>query len=58
MLRLYETSYTEWKPLGLGVSGLVWYYSPTLEQTHDQSKLTFTSLIALQGINFLIALSP
>lgn len=23
ILRLYEPSYTEWKPLGLGVSGLV-----------------------------------
>lgn len=33
MLRLYETSYTDWKPVGLGVSGVVWYYSPALGQT-------------------------
>lgn len=33
MLSLYETSYTEWKPIGLGVSGLVWYTPPVLEQT-------------------------
>lgn len=49
-----RTSYTEWKPLGLGVSGLVWYYF--LEQFYHQPELTF-NYIALQEISLLIGLS-
>jgi hypothetical protein len=56
---IFETTqrYTDWKPIGLGVSGLVWYCS--LGFTMRTAGTDFPILhTAPQGTRYVIRLSP